>query len=134
MANTISALDVCSRGFKSVQENDTLSRCLEAFEKGMPPVLAVLNEKGKYEGMITRRAILRSRLDPTTTKVKTLMKAAPPVNPDLSLGKTAKLMIESGVRQLPVFEKNKLVGFITDENLIHAAVTKDWVGLGSTRS
>jgi CBS domain-containing protein len=126
MATSISAEDVYTKGFKSVQESDTLSRCLEAFEKGMPPVLAVLNDKGKYEGMITRRAILRSRLDPTATKVKTLMKAAPPVNPDFSLGKTAKLMIESGLRQLPVFEKNKLLGFITDENIIHAAATKDW--------
>jgi CBS domain-containing protein len=38
----------------------------------------------------------------------------------------AKLMIESGMRQLPVFEKNKLLGFVTDENIIHAAVTEDW--------
>ena len=75
------------RAFNGVQENDTLSRCLEAFEKGVPPVLAVLNEKGKYEGMITRRAILRSRLDLNATKVKTLMKTAPPVNVDFSLAK-----------------------------------------------
>ncbi|MGA3112555.1 MAG: CBS domain-containing protein [Candidatus Bathyarchaeia archaeon] len=126
MASQISAGDVYSKGFRSVQENDPLSRCLEAFEKGMLPVLAVLNDKGKYEGMITRRAILRSRLDLNATKVKTLMKNAPPVNLDFSLSKTAKLMIESGLRQLPVLEKNKLLGFITDENIIHSAVTQDW--------
>ena len=129
MASSISAKDVYSKGFKTVQANDTLSRCLEAFETGMPPVLGVLNEKGKYEGMITRRAILRSRLDPTTAKVKTLMQVAPPVTFDYSLSKTAKLMIESGLRQLPVFEKSKLLGFITDENIIHGAVTQEW---GST--
>ena len=126
MANSISAEDVCSKSFRSVQENDPLSRCLEAFEKGMLPVLAVLNDKGKYAGMITRRAILRSRLDLNATKVKTLMKTAPPVTPDFSVSKTAKLMIESGLRQLPVLEKNKLSGFITDENIIHAAVAQEW--------
>jgi CBS domain-containing protein len=126
MASSIFAENVYSKGFSSVQESDTLSRCLEAFEKGMPPVLAVLNDKGKYEGMITRRSILRSRLDPTTTKVRTLMKVAPPANLDFSLSKMAKLMIESGLRQLPVLEKNKLVGFVTDENIIHAAVTQEW--------
>ncbi len=130
MASSISAEDVYSKDFRGVQENDTLSRCLEAFEKGMLPVLAVLNDKGKYEGMITRRAVLRSRLDLNATKVKTLMKTAPPVSLDCSLSKTAKLMIESGLRQLPVFDKNKLLGFITDENIIHAAVTQEW---GSTR-
>ena len=79
MAMSATSKDIYSKGFNSVQDNDTLSRCLEGFKKGMPPVLAVLNEKGKYEGMITRRSILRSRLDPTTTKVRTLMKVAPPV-------------------------------------------------------
>jgi len=126
MASLIFAKDVYSSGFNSVQESDTLSRCLEAFETGMPPVLAVLNDKGKYEGMITRRSILRSRLDSTATKVRTLMKVAPPVTVDFSLSKMAKLMIESEMRQLPVFEKNKLLGFVTDENIIHAAVLQEW--------
>ncbi|MGA2385835.1 MAG: CBS domain-containing protein [Candidatus Bathyarchaeia archaeon] len=126
MARQIFAEDVYSKGFSGVQENDTLSRCLEAFEKGRPPVLAVLNDKGKYEGMITRRAILRSRLDLNASKVKTLMKTAPPVTVDFSLSKMAKLMIESGLRQLPVFDKSKLLGFVTDENIIHAAVMLEW--------
>ena len=126
MASVISAKDVYSNVFNSVQENDTLSRCLEAFETGKPPVLAVLNDKGKYEGVITRHSILRSRLDSTATKVKSLMKVVPPVMGDFSLSKMAKLMIESEMRQLPVFEKNKLLGFVTDENIIHAAVLQEW--------
>jgi len=54
------------------------------------------------------------------------MKVAPPVAADFSLSKIAKLMIESVMRQLPVFEKNKLLGFVTDENIIHAAVLQEW--------
>jgi CBS domain-containing protein len=77
-------------------------------------------------GVIYRRWIIRSRLDPSTTKVKALMRPAPKISPDFSLGKAAKLMIESGVRQLPVFEKNKLSGFVTDEDSIHSAVTQEW--------
>jgi CBS domain-containing protein len=126
MATSIFAKDVYSKGYNAVHENDTLSRCLEAFENGKPPVLAVLDEKGKYLGMITRRIILRSRLDPTTTKVRTLMKVAPPVTFDFSVCKIAKLMIESEMRQLPVFEKNKIVGFVTDEDIIHASVLDEW--------
>jgi CBS domain-containing protein len=123
---SLSVKDVFSKGISSVYENDTLSRCFEVFKKEMPPVLAVLNEKNKYTGVITRRWVIRSRLDPATTKVKTLMRPAPRVSPDLSLSKAARLMIESGIRQLPVFEKNKLLGFITDENIIHGAVTQEW--------
>jgi len=126
MSTQIFAKDVYSKGYNAVQENDTLSRCLEAFENGKPPVLAVLDEKGKYVAMISRRTILRSRLDPTTSKVRTLMKVSPPVAFDYSVGKMAKLMIESEMRQLPVFEKNKIVGFVTDEDIIHAAVLDEW--------
>ena len=126
MSMSISAKDIFSKGFNSVQEKDTLSRCLESFKKGMPPVLAVLDEKDKYVGMITRRSILRSRLDPTVAKVRSLMQVAPVVGVDVSLGELAKLMIGSGMRQLPLFDKGKLLGFVTDENVIHGAVADGW--------
>ena len=122
----VTAKDVYSKGFDSVKDNDTLSRCLSGFKKGMPPVLAVLDEKGKYVGMITRRSILRSRLDATTTKVRSLMQVAPQVGLDATLSELAKLMIGSGVRQLPLFDKDKLLGFVTDESVIHGAVSDGW--------
>lgn len=126
MSMSVTAKEIFSKGFNSVQDNDTLSRCLEGFKKGMPPVLAVLDEKGKYVGMITRRLILRSRLDPTVAKVRSLMQVAPVVGLDASLDALAKLMIGSGMRQLPLFEKGKLLGFVTDEGVIHGAVTDGW--------
>jgi CBS domain-containing protein len=124
--SSISVKDVFTKGFSTVNENDSVSRCLELFKKEMPPVIAVLNDKGKYAGVISRRWVIRSRLDPATAKVKSLMRPAPKVSLDLSLSKTAKLMIGSGIRQLPVFEKNKLAGFVTDEDIIHGAVTQEW--------
>ena len=116
---------VFTQGFSAVNDNDSVSKCLELFKREMPPILAVLDNKGKYAGVISRRWVIRSRLDPAA-KVKTLMRSAPKVSPEFSLSKAAKLMIESGVRQLPVFEKNKLAGFITDEDIIHGAVTQEW--------
>ena len=128
MMSPISVKDVYSTTFYTVNENDTLSRCLELFKKDAPPALAVLGEKEKYSGVISRRWIVRARLDPATTKVKSLMRPAPKLEPDMSLSKAAKLMIQSGVRQLPVFEKEKLQGFVTDEQIIHGAVAQDWGG------
>ncbi|MCL2134405.1 MAG: CBS domain-containing protein [Candidatus Bathyarchaeota archaeon] len=125
--------DIYTKGVSTVNENDTLSRCLEFFKTEMPPVLAVLDAKGKYVGVISRRWILRSRLDPASTKVKNLMKSAPKTSPDHEISKIAKLMIESGIRQLPVFEDEKLLGFVTDENIINAAVCQEW-GKGKVSS
>jgi CBS domain-containing protein len=129
MMRPIPVGDICTKGdFPTVNQEEPISRCIEVFKthKEMPPIIAVLDEKGKYAGVVARRWVNRSRLDPSTIKVKSLMKPAPKVDPQTAISKAASLMINSGIRQLPVYEKTKLIGFITDENIIHGAVTQDW--------
>jgi len=106
--------DVFSEGFQSVSEDDTLSSCLSLFKKETPPVLAVLDSEGKYKGVISRRWIIRSRLAASGTKVKTLMRSAPIVTLNDSLGKVARLIIESEIRQLPVYSGERFLVFVTD--------------------
>jgi CBS domain-containing protein len=117
--------DVYSKGFVHVREDDLISSCLALFKK-TPPVLAVIDDKGKYRGVIVRRWIVRSRFDPSKTKVKTLMKPAPTVTLRTSVSEAARLMIESGIRQLPVFDADTLLGFVTDEEVIHGVVLEKW--------
>jgi CBS domain-containing protein len=118
--------DVFSKGFLEVHENDTLSSCLSLFKKETPPVLAVIDSDGTYKGVISRKSIIRSSLAASGTKVKTLMRSPPAVTLEDPLSKVAKLMIESEIRQLPVYSKKKLVGFVTDEDVIHGAVNERW--------
>ena len=122
--------DIFSKGFLEVHENDTLSSCLSLFKKEMPPVLAVLDSNGEYKGVISRKWIIRSSFDSSGTKVKTLMRSAPAVTLHDSLGNVAKLMIESEIRQLPVYSGEKLLGFVTDDDVIHGTVIERW---GNTR-
>lgn len=118
--------DVFSEEFASVSQDEMLSACLSLFKEEMPPVLVVMDNKGKYRGVIAHRWIVRSRLDPSTTKVETLMRSAPTVTLEDSLGKVARLMINSGIRQLPVFSGEKLLGIVTDEGVIHGAIIGKW--------
>jgi CBS domain-containing protein len=122
--------DVFSKGFLEVYENDTLSSCLSLFKKEALPVLAVIDSDGRYKGVISRKSIIRSSLAASGTKVKTLMRPAPAVTLKDPLSKVAKLMIESEIRQLPVYSEEKLLGFVTDEDVIHGAVMERW---GNTR-
>ena len=87
--------DVFSKGFLEVHENDIVSSCLSRFKEEMPPVLAVLDSKGRYKGVISRRWMIRSSFDASGTKVKTLTRSAPAVTLHDPLSKVAKLMIES---------------------------------------
>ncbi|MCW4009698.1 MAG: CBS domain-containing protein [Candidatus Bathyarchaeota archaeon] len=122
--------DVFSKGFLEVNENDTLSSCLSLFKEETPPVLAVIDDKGSYKGVISRKWITRSSLNASGTKVKTLMRSAPAVTLQDSLSKVAKLMIESEIRQLPVYKEGNLLGFVTDDDVIHGAIMEQW---GNTR-
>jgi CBS domain-containing protein len=126
MALSATVKDIYSEKFNTVLESDNASKCLEGFKKGLPPVLAVLDDRGHYVGMVSRRAVLRTRLDLSRIKVKSIMVVAPEVGLDDSLIRTAKLMIGSGIRQLPVLGKDKIIGFVTDEALIHAVVGGEW--------
>jgi CBS domain-containing protein/ribosome-associated translation inhibitor RaiA len=118
--------EIFSKNYASVNENDMLSKCLELFEKGQYPALAVLDGKGNYKGVLAERWIKRSGLDLSTAKAQTLARAAPKLTPQDSITKAATLMIESEVRQLPVFKGEKLLGFVTDEQIIHSAVMDKW--------
>lgn len=122
---SISVGDVFSAKIFTVNENDPLSKCIELFKKEMPPAIVVLDEKGKYAGVITRRAALRARIDPNTAKIKSLMRSAPKATRDTTIAQAAKMMIEGEIRQLPVIDRNNIVGFVTDENIIHGAVTQE---------
>jgi len=126
MALSTTVKEIYSQQFSTVLENDTASRCLEGFKKGMPPVLAVLDDSDHYVGMVSRRSILRTRVDLSRIKVKTVMTVAPEVGLGDSLSRVAKLMIGGGVRQLPVLDKGKIIGFVTDEAVIHAIVGGAW--------
>ncbi len=118
--------EVFSKKFTSVSQDEMLSSCLSLFKEQMPPVLVVVDNKGRYRGVIAHRWIFRSRLDPSNTKVETLMRSAPTVKLKDSLSKVARLMINGGIKQLPVFSGEKMVGIVTDENVIHGAVIGKW--------
>jgi predicted transcriptional regulator len=118
--------DVLSTKFKSVSKDDLLSACLSILNEESTPVLVVLDNKGKYAGVIAHRWIVRSRFNPATTKVESLMRSAPSVSPEDSLSKVAKLMVTSGISQLPVFNGDKLVGIVTDDAIIQGAVVGKW--------
>jgi CBS domain-containing protein len=123
--------DVFSSKFNSVNKEDTLSACLSIIKEEKTPVLIVVDDKGKYAGVIAHRWILRSRYNPATTKVETLMRHAPKVSLEDSISKAAMLMINSGITSLPTYSGEKLMGIVTDEDIIHGAVLGKW---GNTKS
>src|SRR5512137_479343 len=76
-------------------------------------------KKGEVVGMITRSDMLRNREEDQTAL---LMSRNPVVvTPDSSILVACNLLLQRGIRRLPVVEDHKLVGIITIADLVKVA-------------
>ncbi|HON35713.1 MAG TPA: CBS domain-containing protein [Methanothrix sp.] len=74
-------------------------------------------------GILTERDLVRKVVaqgaDPRNLRVRDIMSSpVTAIEPDASLRDAAALMLRAGVKRLPVIHKGKLVGIITDTDLI----------------
>jgi len=101
----------------------------------------VVLEGGEPVGIITERDLVRrvvaNNLDPAQTRVLEVMsKPLLTVNPDASIGEAARIMVDNGIRRLPIVEGGRLVGIVTAVDLARylSEVTREvggrvnWIG------
>ncbi len=77
----------------------------------------------KPTGILTERDLVKKivalAVDPRSVKVGAIMSTpVVAIDPDASLREAAALMLHSGVKRLPVISNGKLVGIITDTDLV----------------
>ncbi|MEM1981236.1 MAG: CBS domain-containing protein, partial [Candidatus Hadarchaeales archaeon] len=77
--------DLVSKEFQTIGEEDFLSKAVGMFREGkVRPggALLVVDGRGKCKGVLTERMIVRSRLDPSKTKVKAVYRPSPFLSPE----------------------------------------------------
>lgn len=111
--------EIMMRDVIEVYDDEYLSKALGIMKEKNVKALVVVDRKGKYKGMITERRILKSYVDPTTTRVKSLILSAPVLSPEDDLVKAAYLMFHSDFFNLPVKDKKgNVIGIINNKDLI----------------
>ncbi len=94
--------------------DDVLKTLQEKMVSGVPVV-----KKGEVVGMITRTDLLKNREEDQTAL---LMSREPiVVGPDCSIVDASRLLVQHGIRRLPVVEDGKLVGIITIADIVRVA-------------
>ncbi len=81
-----------------------------------------VGRKGKLEGVVTLRELMKRHNVPPTTKVSTVLVKAPVMSPEATLPAAAEELITTGFRALPVVQGKKLLGIVSRTDLVRALV------------
>ena len=121
METGIKVGDVMAKGIVTASPSDTVKKACEIMAKHDLSGMTVI-EKGKVVGMLTQGdlvPLIANGKDPSKVKVKQIMgtKLAK-IGPDEDISQAAKVMVTSKVKRLPVLRKGKLVGVITQTDIV----------------
>ncbi|BBG25476.1 CBS domain-containing protein [Sulfuracidifex tepidarius] len=86
--------------------------------------LAVVDEKGRMIGILTERDITRAAADGNlnSTVADYMTKDVIGIDASADLQDAARLMIDKGIRHLPVTDKGKVVGIISIRDIAKAII------------
>jgi len=110
--------DLMVKDFGVIGTEDFASKAIGMIRGGKYHVLVVMDEDKRFVGMLTERMIARSRLNPNTTKVRSIAKPSPKASPEVDLSEAALLMLENDLRYLPIFEDGDLVGVVSYDSVL----------------
>ena len=110
--------------YPAITEDEDVSVAEIAKEMKMSGISCVVITKGDNPvGIVTDRDIVTKVImkgrDPGEVKAKEIMSSPlMTIESDASLGRAGKVLIEKGIRRLPVIEKGELVGIVSLRNIV----------------
>jgi CBS domain-containing protein/ribosome-associated translation inhibitor RaiA len=99
---------------------DTIGKAYSMMESKRISQVPVVDKDSKYSGMIFAKQLISSSAQPTS-KLKSFIVNTTSAAPDTDVEKAAQLIIGSGNRAIPVVERGKLVGIVSETDLIQTA-------------
>jgi len=115
--------DVMARQVRTIGEKSTISEAAKMMAKWKIGALVIVGGD-KPTGILTEGDISRlvaKGLDPRTTPVTIGRKKLVTVAPDERIEVAAKIMGDAGVKKLPVLEEGKLVGILTQTDIVNSS-------------
>lgn len=96
---------------------DTVAKAFNLMADRKINQIPVVDGDNKYVGMIFAKQLLSSTAQPSS-KLKSYIVNTSTMGPDRDVEKAAQLVLGSGNRALPVVEKGRLVGIVSETDLV----------------
>jgi len=118
-----SARDIMHRGAECIREDDTLQLAAEKMREHQIGALPICGEDDRLHGIITDRDIVvrcvAEGRDPRTTTAGELARGTPIwVEADTDVSEVMRMMTDNKIRRLPVIENHRLVGMISEADVV----------------
>jgi len=115
--------DVMTRHVRTIGEGSTISAAAKVMARWKIGALVIV-DGDKPTGILTEGDVSRlvaKGLDPRTTPATIGRKKLVTVAPDERIEVAAKTMADAGVKKLPVIEEGKLVGILTQTDIVNSS-------------
>jgi len=107
-----------SQDYVRIDKNDSISKLIGQLKRRKEKSAVVLDGKN-YVGIINKRLLIRTKLNPAQMKVKRVIEKVPVLKGDEDIPKVAKLMYTADSHILPVVAGRMVVGVIKSIDLIN---------------
>jgi CBS domain-containing protein/ribosome-associated translation inhibitor RaiA len=104
------------RDIASLHSEETVAKALSLMVDRSVHQVPVVNDDGRYAGMIFAKQILASSAQPAS-KLKSFVVSTTSVAPEDDVEEAARLVIRTGSRALPVVENGRLVGIVSETDI-----------------
>ncbi len=119
------AQDLLRKDYISVDANDTVSQFIGKLRKAKMHS-AVVFDDGKYMGVVDKRFLLTSRINPAEMKMRNIIKKrskskaqffVPTLTPNSDIKEICKKMVSADTHNIPVMQNNKVIGVVSLHDL-----------------
>ena len=116
--------DIMTKDVQWASPDDELGEVLGKMKQRDVHELPV-GRKGRLEGVVTLRELMKRHSLPPSTKVSRILVKAPVIRRDTALPTAAAELITTGFRALPVVDRKKVAGIISRSDLTRALAETD---------
>jgi CBS-domain-containing membrane protein len=108
--------DIMTGDVLTLSPDDTIAKALNLMYKYRINQIPILDKYGNYQGMVFAKNFLNVNMM-STAKLKNFVSTTPVLGPSDDL-KSTRLIVTTGNRALPVVEDSKLIGIISETDVI----------------
>jgi predicted transcriptional regulator len=116
--------DILVKDVVKADENEKVIKVFARMEERRIHQLPIVS-KDIVTGQVVLKNLLRKAYDPTKSIVKHFMVAVPFLNSEMDLEEATKILINSGMRALPVVDDDSLIGMLSEADVIKHVTTEE---------